>query len=141
MTDAPHRPLHVREYGNTPRIILRAALSGLCLGIVATIAVVIIGYVIEGTLMWDRAQWLVVPLLVGPVCLVLAVTPTVLFRIQIAEGRVRHIFLGRYVLSDYPLKDFICLRRFERGCAAVLYFRNKLGTVTHLYNASIRPLD
>jgi len=120
------------EYGNSHRVIYRVALIGLCLGVFAAVAGVI-GAAIAGTLAPDRLHLLLALLLVPPALLVLAVTPTVLFRIRIADGRVQHIFLKRHVLSDYPLEDFRCIRRFERGCAAVLHFRD--GGRIHFFGA------
>lgn len=111
------------EYGNTPRVISRVALIGLFLGMAAAV-VAVVGGLIAGNLAWHRAHYIVLIIFVSPAILVLAVAPTVCFRIRIADGRVQHLFLGRYVLSDYPLQDFLCIQRFERGCAAVLHFRD-----------------
>lgn len=135
-SDLPVRP--AREYGNTPRMISRAALMGFCLGMVAT-AVGVAGGKMTGTLVRSRAAWLFLPLLVLPGLLVLAVASTVLFRIRIVDGRVRHVFLGRYLLSDFALQDYVCMKRFERGCAAVLYFRN--GGRIHFFGAHMGEMS
>jgi hypothetical protein len=116
------------EYGNTPRALYRVAVIGMSLGFLTAMAGIVMG-LIEGTLVWNRLLHALLFLLLGPFVLVLAVAPTVLFRIRIADGRVQHIFLGGYVLSDYPLQDLRWMRRFEGGCAAVLHFAMEAASI------------
>jgi hypothetical protein len=135
-SDPPVRS--TRDYGNSPGMIFRAALMGSCLGMAATI-IGFAGGMMTGTAVWSRAAWLFLPLLVLPGLLALAVAPTVLFRIRIVDGRVRHVFLGRCLLSDFPLRDYMCMRRFDLGCAAVLHFRN--GGRIHFFGAHMREIS
>ena len=110
------------DYGNSPRTIAQIAKAGFCIGAVA--AIVAFFCIVFNKLPLHSISWLAAPILIVPGVLILAVLPTVFFRIRIIDDRVQHIFLGRYILSNYSIRDFRYLRRFERGCAAVLHFRN-----------------
>ena len=57
-----------------------------------------------------------------PALLLLVVSPSFASRIQIRDGRVRHLLFGRKLLSDLPLEDYLRVKTHEDRCAAVIHF-------------------
>jgi hypothetical protein len=57
-----------------------------------------------------------------PVVFFLACLPTLAFCIRIEEGRVKHLLLDRFVLSDFPLVDFRSMEIWKKPWAAVIVF-------------------
>jgi hypothetical protein len=105
-------------FGNDIQTVKRLAVIGSILGLLVVL-VALIGVAIEGG--WDDADlWVLVPLfLVGPVLLVMVVIPSTFFGIRLTSGTVQHVFLKRYVLTEYPIRD---VERVEL-LARVLAFR------------------
>jgi hypothetical protein len=105
------------EYGNRLEHVRRAALVGGVLGVcVVLFAVVMIS--VEGG--WGRANplGLLYLLFLPAAALSLVVGLTVCFRIRVAGGQVQHVLLGRFVLSQRPVADFLGLeyRGFPTLC-------------------------
>lgn len=125
--------LPAKDYGNSPRILLRVALNGFCIGIALVTCVL---YVLPTT---ERIGLLVWLLLMPGTILTACVLPTVLFRVRIQNGRVQHLFLGKYPLSDYPLENFVGIKHPSRACAAVLHFKENRRI--HFFGASVREIS
>ena len=65
----------------------------------------VIGYI----LMSVRGDPWYVPIvlfLLPPVGIIAVLIPTFLFCIKLEDGYVKHVFLNRYILSQYPVADF-----------------------------------
>ena len=78
-------------------------------------------------------------LFLGPVaCLVIPVALTACFRVRIADGRVQHIFIGRFVLQDFPVTDFVAARR---GSIAAMVLEFTLGRKIYLMGSHIRERE
>jgi hypothetical protein len=123
-----------REYGNTTRELRRITIVGLAIGVFAATAGAIGAYYerrLDAGTVWIAFGLLVTPVVV----MVIAVLPTLLFHIRLCAARVQHVFLRRYILSDYPVSDFIQIRYNHHGCAAVLYFRG--GQKIHFFGAHL----
>ena len=109
------------RFGNTLKTIRRSIAVMTILGVVVGVVCSVVALT-TGTLnqTWPIALMLTLAL---PGILFIVCLPTLAFSIRIEEGRVKHCFLDRYVLSDYPLADFKSIERWEYPWAAVIYFR------------------
>lgn len=58
-----------------------------------------------------------------PAIILACVSPTLMFSIWVGGGRVRHVFLNRYVLSDIPVSDFQHMRIRSSRYGGLLYRR------------------
>ena len=132
MMNPPVPARDMREYGNTVQALRRVAIVGLVIGLLGAVASLILLYC-EGKLRPDAA-WLALFLVLMPAAVIcLGVLPTVLFHIRLGGGHVQHVFLGRYILSDLPIRDFLHVGLRQRGCAAVLHFKG--GRKIHFFGA------
>jgi hypothetical protein len=69
-----------------------------------------------GTLDLHRWPLFVFLLLLPPAALIVAVTPTLFFCIRVIDGRIiQHVFARRFILSEYPMEDFISVNVWEGG--------------------------
>ena len=57
-----------------------------------------------------------------PVVFFLACLPTLALSIHIEEGRVKHLLLDRFILSDFPVAEFVSMEIWKRPWAAVIIF-------------------
>lgn len=92
------------------------ALLGVLVGIIS-----FVGSIIYHTV---GRTWPVVVLLgfMPPVVFFLACLPTLAFSIRIEEGRVRHFLLDRFILSDFPIAEFVSMESWKKPWAAVIFF-------------------
>jgi hypothetical protein len=125
------------DYGNTGRHLRSALLVGLILGVLTVVAALIICYV-QGV--FDVRRWSVFVFLLAlaPAALFVAVAPTLLFCIRVNSGRIQHVFAGRFVLSDYPVEDFVSVNLWENGWGAVLHFTG--GRKIRFFGAHFREI-
>jgi hypothetical protein len=122
------------EYGNRLEHVRRAALAGGVLGLAVTLfAVVMIS--VEGG--WGRANLLgLLSLLFLPALVLgLVVGLSACFRIRVRGGQVQHVLLGRFVLSQRPVADFL---RLESRGFPTLCFRD--GRVIRFLGAHLHEL-
>src|SRR5262245_3704399 len=94
------------EYGNDLRRIGAAALVGGALGLAVVLAAVV-GITVEGRWSVSRPHVLPLLLLVPMAALAGPVALTACFRVRVAGPAVQHVFLGRFVLREYPLARFV----------------------------------
>ena len=94
------------RYGNTFKTILPGicmmALTGCIAGVIGLFAMI----AKANFQVWPAVILLFIIL---PTGFFLICAPTLLFCIKIENERVQHLFLDRYVLSDYPVADFVKL--------------------------------
>lgn len=97
------------RFGNTFAMFRRGLLFLVLLGLVVDAVVIFLAVYLHTV---AAANWpvLVILPLGFPMLLSLALGPTLLFSIHVVDGRVRHMLLDRYVLSDLPAPDFEDLR-------------------------------
>lgn len=128
----------VHEYGNPVHVLYRVAFVGVIITLLATV-VAGIGLWYEGRLGNLRSGAALGVFLALLTIMPLGVLPTILFRIRLVRGRVQHVFLNRYVVSDYPIHEYERTKRNSRGCAAVLHFQG--GHKIHFFGAQGGELD
>jgi len=107
-------------YGNPPKLLFKAALTGFCLGTLPAVASLYALSLNGRTHHWPFA---VLILLGVPTLLVLAALPFVMFHIRLEQGRIQKIFLGERVIKEYRVEDFLDLNCYEIGLLAVMRFR------------------
>ncbi|TGK01016.1 hypothetical protein EHO59_13945 [Leptospira semungkisensis] len=57
-----------------------------------------------------------------PGILVLSALPSVIFKVRIEEGKVIHLFLSKFIVSSYPISEFLTAK--QGGVVAlILYFK------------------
>ena len=104
---------HMR-YGDTPKSIFPPIqlmlLFGSVLGISAIIAGAVAGWSFE-----TRQFAPMILFLALPAIMFIALLPTLLLCIKLEDGQVKHVFLNRYVLSQYPAADFVELKYGRSG--------------------------
>ena len=147
------------RFGNTLAKYRRGLVIALALGLIVDIVIVFVAPSHEALV----ANWSVLVLLPAiPLLPFIFISPTLLFSIHIEDGRVRHMFLDRYVLTDLPASDFEDLLLTRSGTyqarriaeragftaadidsvpgfwAATLYFKH--GQKIHFFGAHIRIL-
>ena|SRR5579884_4106491 len=105
------------DYGNTWRTLLRAVVAGALVGLFG-LAFCVVAVTVTGR--WGRGHplGLLFVFLVPPGCLALIVLPALAFRVRVEGDRVRHVFRGRFVLSERHVADFVSV-----GHGAMLVFR------------------
>ena len=90
------------RYGNTPKSVLPVIhvmfLIGCVLGVVGYILMSVRG---------DRWYVPVMLFLLPPIGIIAVLIPTFLFCIKLEDGYVKHVFLNRYILSQYSVADFV----------------------------------
>jgi hypothetical protein len=74
----------------------------------------------------------------------IACLPTLTVSIRIEEGKVKRLFLDRYVLAEFPMADFTFMELWRRPWGAVIHFNGgqkirflgaHLGIMAELQNA------
>jgi hypothetical protein len=128
----------VHEYGNPVHVLYRVAFVGVIITVLVVVATGISMWS-EGRLEYLRSGTALGGFLALLTIMPLGVLPTVLFRIRLIRGRVQHVFLNRYVVSDYPIHEYERTKRNSRGCAAVLHFQG--GHKIHFFGAQGGELD
>lgn len=73
-----------------------------------------------------------------PAVVGLAILPTILFSIHIEDGRVRHLFLDRWVLGSANTRDFDFMQAPGGFFAAILHFKD--GTKIRFFGAGLGVL-
>jgi hypothetical protein len=111
---------------------------GAIIGVVAVVAVLLASY-FDRTLDLHGWPWLVLLFLLGPAGLFVGVAPTILFCIRVDGGRIQHLFAHRFILSDYPIEDFVGLDTRASGWAAVLHFTG--GRKIRFWGTHLREIE
>lgn len=108
------------RYGNTLRSIRGGIVTTGILGI-AVAATGLAAGIAHHTIdrLWPVCFWLFGA---PPLVFVCACLPTLVFSIRIEEGRVRHVMLDRFILSDFPASDFMSMTTGNKPWAVVLRF-------------------
>ena len=122
------------RFGNSWKIVALCTLFGVMLGILAFVCAIVFGSVEERP--WFMDNFLLLPGMIGGI-MFLAVAPTAILSVQIADGKVRHVLLNRFVLSEADVTDYE-----DRKVGPVLRF--KQGKSIRLYGmqrAELRRLD
>ena len=92
------------RYGNTPKSVFPAIHVMVLVGFAAAI----FGAILMGMgKLEPRSSTLVKLFLLPPGAIIAALTPTFLFCIKLEDGYVKHVFLNRFILSQYPVVDFV----------------------------------
>jgi hypothetical protein len=125
------------DYGNTADNLRRAVFTGAIIGGIAVAGALLMSY-FDRTLDLRRWPLLVLVFLLGPVGLFVGVAPTVLFCIRVDGGRIQHVFAHRFIISDYPIEDFVGLDTRASGWAAVLHFTR--GRKIRFWGADLREI-
>ena len=126
------------DYGNTTANLRRALFTGAIIGVLAVGGALLMSY-FDRTLDLHRWRWLVLLFLLGPAGLFVGVAPTILFCIRVHHGRIQHVFAHRFILSDYPLEDFVGLDTWASGWGAVLHFTR--GRKIRFWGAHLREIE
>lgn len=68
----------------------------------------------------------IVLFLLPPGAIIAVLIPTLLFCIKLENGYVKHVFLNRYILSQYPVADFVKTNFGYRGSwPSIQFTRNR----------------
>jgi hypothetical protein len=126
------------DYGNTADNLRRAVFTGAIIGGIAVAGALLMSY-FDRTLDLRRWPLLVLLFLLGPVGLFVVVAPTILFCIRVDGGRIQHVFADRFIISDYPIEDFVGLDTRASGWAAVLHFTR--GRKIKFWGADLREIE
>lgn len=108
------------RYGNTFTSLRREMLTPVLFGL--GLALVVWVFHLCGQAPHVTWRGLVLVAFLPVTAVVVACLPTLLFSIRLEAGRVRHVMLDRYVLSDFPLADFEQMQRSRGPWAAKLVF-------------------
>ena len=108
------------RFGNTLATIrcgiIMMALLDVLVGIIGLVASIKY-HTVDRT--WPVA---VLSVFMPPVVFFLACLPTLAFSIRIEEGRVKHLLLDRFILSDFPAAEFESIEIWKKPWAAVIFF-------------------
>jgi len=99
------------DYGNDAKTVAKVAALGAVLGLL------VVGVAVTITWYWGdwakvRVGWLPLVIFMPMVCLTLPVALTACFRVRFQDGLVQHVFLKRYVLSQYSYVHFSHVERY-----------------------------
>ena len=121
------------RYGNTPKSILPAIQMMLLVGGLSAVIGVIV-MIVRGN--YERWYIAIVLFLIPPVGILAALIPTLFFCIKLEDGYAKHVFLNRYILSQYPVADFVELEFGRSGGLPKIRF-TKHRTI-YFYGAHLR---
>jgi len=109
------------RFGNTLRTVVPGVISMALFGLLTACILA----VVKATHQSFAGTWYALFLFpVGlPLIFLAACSPTLLFCISIQDGRVKHLLLNRYVLSDFPVADFRRMEGHQAGFASVIRFK------------------
>jgi hypothetical protein len=65
----------------------------------------------------------IVLVMVPSVAFSIACLPTLAFSIRLEQGRVKHLLLDHYVLSDFPVASFTAVEVWNRPWGGVIHFQ------------------
>ena len=112
----------MKRYGNTFSIISHGVIATSVVGIIAGLLCLFFGKNQGDTI--HRILNSVFLCLLMPGVFFIACSPTLLFSIEIDNGRIKHMLLNKLVISDLPVQDFTNIIFPQPPWAAVLYFNN-----------------
>jgi hypothetical protein len=92
------------RFGNTLAVVSRGIAAMTVLGLV--LGCICVAASVSHQTIVDRWSVCVLLTFMPPSFFLLSCTPTLVFSIHIEAGRVKHMLLNRFVLSDLPTADF-----------------------------------